>query len=136
MFNHIPSRLIMEMRRPQNSEGIFCLLWFSERNVDNLGSLERQIFQNLEYLVAFRSNFHRSLHTGCSEKIKKKGTFYFRHWGKVFVSPLPRDLVELQGWMRNEFSAVKRDIFVRVWTKIKYRQDVCRATKGAHIEYL
>ncbi|GFY74577.1 uncharacterized protein TNIN_376761 [Trichonephila inaurata madagascariensis] len=41
-------------------------------------------------------------------------------WGfmkdKVFVPPLPLDLVELRGWIRNEFAVVTREMSVRVWT--------------------
>ncbi|GFY39944.1 uncharacterized protein TNIN_84641 [Trichonephila inaurata madagascariensis] len=61
-------------------------------------------------------------------------------WGfikdKVFVPPLPRDLVELRGRIRNEFSAVTREMLVRVWTEIENRLDICRVMKGAHIECL
>ncbi|GFX54646.1 uncharacterized protein TNCV_793321 [Trichonephila clavipes] len=55
---------------------------------------------------------------------------------KVFVSQLPRDLVELRRWIKNEFAAVTRDKLIRVWTEMEYRLDICRVKKGAHIESL
>jgi hypothetical protein len=32
--------------------------------------------------------------------------------------------------------AVDRDMLTRVWTEMGYRIDVCRITKGGHIEHL
>ncbi|PSN43404.1 hypothetical protein C0J52_26690, partial [Blattella germanica] len=61
-------------------------------------------------------------------------------WGcikdKVFVPPLPRDLVELRGRIRDAFAAITRDMLARVWVEMEYRLDICRVTKGAHIESL
>ena len=34
------------------------------------------------------------------------------------------------------FAAVTRDLLMRVWTEMDYRLDICRVTKGAHIESL
>ena len=31
---------------------------------------------------------------------------------------------------------VDRDMLTRVWNEMDYRRDVCRITKGGHIEYL
>ncbi|GFW57983.1 hypothetical protein TNCV_2741291 [Trichonephila clavipes] len=42
--------------------------------------------------------------------------------------------MELGEWIRNEFSAVTRDMMVRVWTESEYRLDICRVTKDAHVE--
>ncbi|GFS81653.1 hypothetical protein TNCV_2440691 [Trichonephila clavipes] len=49
-----------------------------------------------------------------------------RYQGKLFVAPLPLDLVEPRGQIRNEFAVVTREMLVRVW--------MYRVTKGAHIE--
>lgn len=61
-------------------------------------------------------------------------------WGfvkdRVFVPPLPRDLMELRERIREAFAAVTRDLLMRVWTEMDYRLDICRVTKGAHIESL
>jgi hypothetical protein len=32
--------------------------------------------------------------------------------------------------------AVDRDMLTRVWNEVDYRKDVCRITKGGHIEHL
>ncbi|GFV74499.1 transposable element Tcb2 transposase [Trichonephila clavipes] len=56
--------------------------------------------------------------------------------GQSLSPPLPRNLVELRGRIRNEFAAVTRDMLVRVWTEMEYHLDIYRVTKGAHIESL
>ena len=55
---------------------------------------------------------------------------------RVFVPPLPRDLMELREQIREAFAAVTRDLLMRVWTEMDYCLDICRVTKGAHIESL
>ena len=61
-------------------------------------------------------------------------------WGfvkdRVFVPPLPRDLTEMRERIREAFAAVTRDLLMRVWTEMDCRLDICRVTKGAHIESL
>ncbi|GFV83776.1 transposable element Tcb1 transposase [Trichonephila clavipes] len=52
---------------------------------------------------------------------------------KVFVSRLPRDLVELRGRIRQEFVAVTRDMLVRVRTEMGYRLDIRHLTKDPDI---
>ncbi|GFY00443.1 uncharacterized protein TNCV_1664821 [Trichonephila clavipes] len=56
-------------------------------------------------------------------------------WGfikdKVFIKPLPRDLVELRKRIRNEFAAITRDMLVRVWTEMEHRLNICGVTKVA-----
>jgi len=49
---------------------------------------------------------------------------------------LPRDLMELRERIREAFAAVTRDLLMRVWTEMDSRLDICRVTKGAHIESL
>ncbi|GFX49889.1 hypothetical protein TNCV_1031401 [Trichonephila clavipes] len=51
---------------------------------------------------------------------------------KVFVPPLPQDLVELRGRIRNEFSAVTRES----WCEYGRKWSIFRITKDAHIESL
>jgi len=55
---------------------------------------------------------------------------------RVFVPPLPRDLMELRERIREAFATVTRDLLMPVWTEMDYRLDICRVTKGAHIESL
>jgi len=61
-------------------------------------------------------------------------------WGfvkdRVFVPPLPRDLMVLRERVGEAFAAVTRDLLMRVWTEMDYRLDICCVTKGAHIESL
>ena len=61
-------------------------------------------------------------------------------WGfvkdRVFVPPLPRDLMQLQERIREAFAAVTRNLLMRVWTEMDYRLGICHVTKGALIESL
>jgi hypothetical protein len=36
----------------------------------------------------------------------------------------------------SEISAVTINMLTRVWQELEYRIDVCRVTRGAHIEHL
>ncbi|PRD36597.1 UNVERIFIED_CONTAM: hypothetical protein NCL1_08188 [Trichonephila clavipes] len=119
----------------ETTEGTKCFLWFGGRHVDNFVHRGKADISKLGVSSSFQDNFHCSLHTGYLEKIKKKGTFFFEPGGIKSLS-LPRDLVELRGRIRNEFGAVTRDMLVRVWAEIEYRQDICRVTKGARLESL
>ena len=51
-------------------------------------------------------------------------------WGyvkdQVYVPPLPASILEFKGCY----------ILQTVWNELDYRVDVCRITKGAHIEHL
>ncbi|KAJ4445437.1 hypothetical protein ANN_07242 [Periplaneta americana] len=51
----------------------------------------------------------------------------------VFVPPLPANLPELRDRIINAIAAIDMDTLHRVWD---YRLDVCRVTRGAHIEHL
>ena len=61
-------------------------------------------------------------------------------WGfvkdTVFVPPLPADLQDLRNPITAAVALVDRDMLTRVWNKMDYRIDVCRITKGGHIEHL
>ncbi|GFY39945.1 hypothetical protein TNIN_84651 [Trichonephila inaurata madagascariensis] len=84
MFIHIPSGLIMKMRRPQTTEGILCFLWFGERNVDNFVLAEEADISKLGVSSSFQVKFSQlSTHWVLRKKIKKKGTFFSGHWDKV-----------------------------------------------------
>jgi len=58
--------------------------------------------------------------------------------------PLPRDLAELKTWiiatMKNivdiQVLATYAPMLTRVWQELEFRIDVCRVTRGAHIEHL
>ena len=56
-------------------------------------------------------------------------------WGyvkdKVYVPPLPESLDELKRRIKSA-----RDMLFRVYQEIDYCFDICRVTKGSHIEHL
>ncbi|KAJ4447280.1 hypothetical protein ANN_09284 [Periplaneta americana] len=55
---------------------------------------------------------------------------------RVFVPPLPRDLEELKTRIREAAGTVTEDMLKRVWEEFDYRLDICRVTRGSHIESL
>ncbi|KAJ4434116.1 hypothetical protein ANN_16436, partial [Periplaneta americana] len=54
----------------------------------------------------------------------------------VFVPPLPRDLEELKTRIREAAATVTENMLKRVWEEFDYRLDICRVTRGSHIESL
>ncbi len=62
-------------------------------------------------------------------------------WGYVkdnaYKPPLPHQNVrELQDRIRAAVQTVDGNMLKRVWQELDYRIDICRVTKGAHIEHL
>lgn len=61
-------------------------------------------------------------------------------WGyvkdKVFTPPMPNDIAELKDRIIIAVNSIERDMLGRVWQELDFRVDVCRVTKGAHIEDL
>jgi len=61
-------------------------------------------------------------------------------WGfvndTVFVPPLPANLQDLRNRITAAVVLVDRDMLTRVWNEMDYRIDICRITKGGHIEHL
>jgi len=59
-------------------------------------------------------------------------------WGyvkdRVYVPPLPATVDELQGRITAAVNSVTPDMLQRVWSELDYRIDVCRVTRGGHIE--
>ena len=53
---------------------------------------------------------------------------------RVFVPPLPVSLNELKQPITAAVSSVEEDTLRSVWTELDYRIDICRVTKGSHIE--
>jgi hypothetical protein len=64
----------------------------------------------------------------------------FFMWGyvkeSVYVPPLPRDLPELRLRIVDAVATIDVHMLERVWQELDYRIDVCRVTKGGHIEHL
>ena len=61
-------------------------------------------------------------------------------WGyvkdQVYVPPLPACITELKVRFRTAIETITADMLQTVWNELDYRVDVCRITKGAHIEDL
>ena len=61
-------------------------------------------------------------------------------WGYVkdnaYKPPLPQNVRELQDRIRAAVQTVDGNMLKRVWQELDYRIDICRVTKGAHIEQL
>ena len=54
-----------------------------------------------------------------------------------FIFPaLPASIPELKVRIRTAIETITADILQTVWNELNYRVDVCRITKGAHIEHL
>ena len=59
---------------------------------------------------------------------------YFKD--RVFVPPLPVSLNELKQRITTAVASVDKDMLRSVWTELHCRIDICRVTKGSHIEHV
>lgn len=61
-------------------------------------------------------------------------------WGyvkdRVFVPPLPLNLLELRHRITAAVQSVDEATLQKVWSEFDFRIDVCRASRGSHIEHL
>jgi len=61
-------------------------------------------------------------------------------WGyvkdQVYAHPLLASIPELKVQIRIAVKTINADMLQTVWNELDYRVDVCRITKGAHIEHL
>jgi len=55
---------------------------------------------------------------------------------QVYVPPPPASIPELKVRIRTTIETITADMLQTVWNELDYRVDVCRITKGAHIEHL
>ena len=55
---------------------------------------------------------------------------------EVYVPPLPASIPELKLRIRTAIETITADMLQTVWNELDYLVDVCRITKGAHIEHL
>jgi hypothetical protein len=64
----------------------------------------------------------------------------FSLWGyvkdKVFVSPLPTTLEELQAQVTEAVVTIDADMIHRIWDEIALRWDICHLTRGTRSENL
>ena len=56
--------------------------------------------------------------------------------GALYVPPLPASIPELKVRIRTAIETITADMLQTVWNELDYRADVCRITKGGHIEHL
>ena len=66
---------------------------------------------------------------------------FFFGWGGIcqrpgIFPPLPRDFADLNARIIASVKNIDTPMLTRVWQELEYRIDVCRVTRGAHIEYL
>jgi len=61
-------------------------------------------------------------------------------WGyvkdQVYVPPLPESIPEEKVRIRTAIEIITADILQTLWNELDYGVNVCRITKGAHIEHL
>jgi len=78
--------------------------------------------------------------TTCHTRSPDATSCDFFLWGyvkdQVYVPPLPASIPELKVRIRTAIQTITTDMLQTVWNKLYYRADVCRITKGAHIEHL
>jgi len=55
---------------------------------------------------------------------------------QVYVPPLPASIPELKVRIKTAIETITANMLQTVWNELDYRVDVCRITKGAHIEHL
>ena len=79
-------------------------------------------------------------HTQCTPRSADATPCDFFLWGyvkdQVYVPPIPTSISELKVRIRTAIETVTDDMLQTVWNELDYRVDVCRITKGAHIEHL
>ena len=55
---------------------------------------------------------------------------------QIYVPPLSASIPELKVRIRTAIKTITADMLQTVWNELDYRVDVCRITKGSHIEHL
>jgi len=55
---------------------------------------------------------------------------------RVFVPLLPVSLNQLKQCITTAVATVDENMLRSVWSELDYRIDICRVTKGSHIEHL
>ena len=53
---------------------------------------------------------------------------------RIYVPPLPATVDEVQERITAAVNLVTQDMLQRFWSELEYRIDVCRVTRGGHIE--
>jgi hypothetical protein len=55
---------------------------------------------------------------------------------KDFIPPIPVTLDDLKQRITTATAGVEEDMLTCVWQEFNYCHEICRVTKGAHIEHL
>ncbi|KAJ4434333.1 hypothetical protein ANN_22890 [Periplaneta americana] len=128
-----PHRII-EHERDSPKVNVFCALsqrklygpfFFIEATVTGHSYLEQWLVPQLKLSMTISSFSKMGL--------RHISTMQF---DRVFVPPLPRDLEELKTRIREAAATVTEDMLKRVWEGFDYHLDICRVTRGSHIESL
>ena len=98
------------------------------------------------YLVGFTVEIYRVIRNDCRDfnnlppPSPGATPCDFFLWGyvkdQVYVPPLPASIPELKVRIRTAIETITVDKLQTVWNELDYRVDVCRNTKGVHIEHL
>jgi len=87
-------------------------------------------------MAALGEKSFRALEYHTSKSVFTVRRAFRAKYAKVFVPPLPRDLADLKPRITAAVKNIDAPMLTRVWQVLEYRIDVCRATRGAHIEHL
>jgi len=55
---------------------------------------------------------------------------------RLYMAPMPRDLPQLRQRIMKAVATIDRHMLLCVWQELDHRIDICRVTKGGHIEHL
>ncbi|KAJ4441070.1 hypothetical protein ANN_10920 [Periplaneta americana] len=149
-----PHRII-EHERDSPKVNVFCALsqrklygpfFFIEATVTGYSYLDMlqqwlvsQLRQDLDDDFIFQQDgapphFHNAVRAYLNTKMSDR--WIGRAGDRVFVPPLPRDLEELKTRIREAAAMVTEDMLKRVREEFDHRLDICRVTRGSHIESL
>jgi hypothetical protein len=63
----------------------------------------------------------------------------FSFWGfvkdNVYIPPIPVDLQKIRDRIVKTIALVNANFLDKLWNKLEYRMDVCRITRGSHIDH-
>jgi hypothetical protein len=63
----------------------------------------------------------------------------FSFWGfvkdNVYIPPMPVELQEIRHRIVNSIAVLDANFLDKLWDQLEYHLDVCRITRGSHIEH-
>jgi hypothetical protein len=106
----------------------------------NFTCFQAKVLVKYRFTIKVQGYYKRSRHFRCYVVSPDLTPCDFFLWGyikdRVFVPPLPVSLNELKQHITTAVASVDKDMLRSVWTELDYRIDICRVTKGSHIEHL